>query len=70
MSLEKKHVMPKKRVSAEQIVTVLRQIEVLMAQGKPTPEACRDAGLSAADITAGARNIADLRSIRLGNPTV
>jgi putative transposase len=26
--------MPKKRFSAEQIVTVLRQIEVLMAQGK------------------------------------
>ena len=26
--------MPKKRFSAEQIVTLLRQIEVLMAQGK------------------------------------
>ena len=26
--------MPKKRVSAEQIVTVLRAIEALMAQGK------------------------------------
>jgi len=38
--------MPKKRFSAEQIVTVLRQIEVLMAQGKPTPEACREAGIS------------------------
>jgi putative transposase len=38
--------MPKKRFSAEQIVMVLRQIEVLMAQGKATPEACREAGIS------------------------
>jgi hypothetical protein len=30
--------MPKKRFGAEQIVTLLRQIEVSMAQGKPTPE--------------------------------
>ena len=28
--------MPKKRFSAEQIVTALRQIEVSMAQGKPS----------------------------------
>jgi putative transposase len=37
--------MPKKRFSAEQIVTLLRQIEVSMAQGKSAPEAlpgCRD----------------------------
>ena len=38
--------MPKKRFSAEQIVTLLRQIEVLIAQGKSAPEACRDAGIS------------------------
>ena len=38
--------MPKKRFSAEQIVTLLRQIEVSMAQGKSVPEACRDAGIS------------------------
>jgi putative transposase len=38
--------MPKKRFSAEQIVTVLRQIEVSMAQGKLAPVACRDAGIS------------------------
>jgi hypothetical protein len=38
--------MPKKRFSAEQIVTLLRQIEVLMPQGKSAPEACRDAGIS------------------------
>ena len=35
--------MPKKRFSAEQIVTVLRQIEVLMSQGKAAPVACREA---------------------------
>ena len=38
--------MPKMRFSAEQIVTLLRQIEVLMAQGKSAQEACRDAGKS------------------------
>jgi len=38
--------MPKKRFSAEQIVTVLRQIEVGMAQGKSVSNACRDAGIS------------------------
>ena len=38
--------MPKKRFGAEQIVMLLRQIEVLMAQGKSAPEACRDAGIS------------------------
>src|SRR5665213_2179551 len=38
--------MPKKRFSAEQIVTMLRQIEVSMAQGKAAPIACRDAGIS------------------------
>ena len=38
--------MPKKRFSAEQIVVLLRQIEVLMSQGKATPVACRGAGIS------------------------
>jgi len=38
--------MPKKRFSAEQIVTVLRPIEVLMSQGKAAPVACREAGIS------------------------
>jgi putative transposase len=38
--------MPKKRFSAEQIVTLLRQIEVSMPQGKPAPMACRDACIS------------------------
>jgi len=38
--------MPKKRFSAEQIVILLRQIEVLLSQGKSAPNACRDAGIS------------------------
>jgi transposase-like protein len=38
--------MPKKRFSAEQIVILLRQIEVLISQGKSPPIACRDAGIS------------------------
>lgn len=29
-----------------QAMTVLRQVEVLMAQGKATAEACREAGIS------------------------
>jgi putative transposase len=38
--------MPKKRFSAKQVVTLLRQIEVSLAQGKSAPVACRDAGIS------------------------
>jgi len=33
--------MPKKRFNAEQIVTLLRQIEVLVAQCKSAPESRR-----------------------------
>jgi len=38
--------MPKKRLSAERIVVLLRQIEVLMSQGKAAPVACQKAGRS------------------------
>ena len=38
--------MPKKRFSAEQIVTLLRQVEVSMGQGNSTQIACREAGIS------------------------
>ena len=38
--------MPKKRFSAEQIVTLLRQIELAMGQGKSAQLACREAGIS------------------------
>ena len=36
--------MPKKRFSAEQIVTLLRQIEVVDGAGQLALEACREAG--------------------------
>ena len=35
-----------KRLGAEQIVAKLRQIEILMGQGKSTALACRDVGVS------------------------
>ena|SRR3972149_2888381 len=38
--------MPKKRFSSEQIVTKLRQIEVLLAQGKALAVTCREAEIS------------------------
>jgi len=38
--------MPKKRLGAEQIVTKLRQVEVLQSQGKSVAAACKEAGLS------------------------
>jgi transposase-like protein len=44
--LERSFVMPKKRFSPEQIVTLLRQIEVTMGQGKSVQLACREAGIS------------------------
>jgi putative transposase len=38
--------MPRKSFSAEQIVAKLRQVDVLTAQGKPLPQACKEAGFS------------------------
>ena len=38
--------MPKKQISAEQIVVLLRQIEVQTGQGKTIQAACREAGIS------------------------
>ena len=37
--------MTKRGLGAEQVVSKLRQIEVLMAQGKPAELACKDAGV-------------------------
>ncbi len=37
--------MPMQRYKPEQIVTVLRQIEVAMASGKSTPQAGKEAGI-------------------------
>ena len=39
--------MSTKRYKAEEVVNLLRQIEVEIANGKTTPEACRDAGIKA-----------------------
>ena len=36
-----------KRYKPEQIVNLLRQVEVEIANGKTTPQACRDAGITA-----------------------
>src|SRR5438045_9571170 len=38
--------MPSKRYKAEQIVTMLRQIEVSIANGKPTPQAWKEAEIT------------------------
>ena len=38
--------MPKKRNNAEQVVTKLRQIDVLVAQGRTVGQACKEAEIS------------------------
>jgi hypothetical protein len=38
--------MPRKTFTPEQIIAMLRQIEVLIGQGKPVPQAVRHAGIS------------------------
>jgi putative transposase len=38
--------MARKNFTAEQIVSKLRQIEVLISQGKAVPQACKEAGIS------------------------
>jgi putative transposase len=38
--------MPMKRYKPEQIVNLLRQIEVEIANGKTTPQACKEAGIT------------------------
>ena len=39
--------MPMKKYKPEQIVTLLRQVEVELANGKTTPQACRKAQIAA-----------------------
>ena len=41
--------MARKNYTAEQIVSKLRQIEILSSQGKSIPQACQEAGVS--DVT-------------------
>jgi len=38
--------MPMRRYKAEQIVTLLRQVEVELANGKTTPQACKEAEIT------------------------
>ena len=38
--------MPIKRYKPEQIVTMLRQVEVSIANGKTTPQACKEAEIT------------------------
>jgi transposase-like protein len=38
--------MARKRFAAEQIITHLRQVEILLSQGKTTGEACRQLGIT------------------------
>jgi len=38
--------MPMKRYKPEQVVTLLRQIEVEVANGKTTPQACKEAEIT------------------------
>ena len=56
--------MPKKRFSGEQIVGLLRQIEVLMSQGKAAPVACREAGISQQSYYRWRKEYGGLRLIR------
>jgi putative transposase len=46
MSLERSLCHAEEEFSAEQIVVLLRQIEVLMSQGKAAPIACTEGGIS------------------------
>lgn len=38
--------MPTKQYKPEQIMALLRQVEVVIANGQTTPQACREAGIS------------------------
>ena len=35
-----------RRHTAEQIISILRQVEIAIGNGKTTPQACRDAGIT------------------------
>jgi len=50
-----------KKHTPEQIVSLLRQIEVAVANGKTTPMACRKAGSPSRRTTAGGRSLAACR---------
>ena len=49
--------MSTKRYKPEQVVNILRQIEVEIANGKTTPQACRDAQITGADVLSLAEGV-------------
>jgi hypothetical protein len=49
--LEETRVTPIQRYKPEQIVTMLRQIEVGIANGKTTPQACKEASITVQTVT-------------------
>lgn len=53
--------MAKRRYTAEEIVTVLRQVGVGIANGKTAPHACWESGITNRPTTGGARNMAGSR---------
>ena len=50
-----------KRYQAEQVVNLLRQIEVAIANGKTTAQACKEAEIVEQTYSAGARSMAVCR---------
>lgn len=54
--------MPKKAFTPEQIVAKLRQIEVLVSQGKTVPLACKESGITDQNQDIDAAEIVRLRS--------
>jgi len=50
--------MSTKRYIPKQIVTLLRQVEVGVANGKTTPQACQEAEITVGPTPAGGRNAA------------
>ena len=57
--------MARKRHSAEEIVAKLRQVDVLLAQGKPVSDAVRPIGVRKLHIIDGVTSMAGLRATRL-----
>ena len=60
--------MAKRKYTAEEIVTVLRKVEVSMATAKTTPQACRESGGHRADQRIGRGQKLVLRTIGLLAP--
>ena len=49
--------MPRKRYKTEQIMALLRQVEVLVTNGRLPPQACREGGHQRTDILSLAQGI-------------